>query len=182
MQDSTLALSARRGLSVALALAGIVGCFAGLGCGGSSAPPPATAADLRDLTEARAGDMITEMMAELGIPVSPSWPVDDGHGESFDADFRIADTVYGIEWVSPQDRLDYGDRIPAPDASGQLQTLAGHGADEGVQLLVLDHMSYRYDPDRERVQHGSTGIREVESRLRRDTRDFVEYIRGQGAL
>jgi len=151
-------------------------------CGGPSGPRTATAADLRDVTEARAGDIMNEMLLELGIAHSAAWNIDDGHGEPFEVDFRIAETAYGIEWVSPQDRLDYGDRIPAPHDGGQLQTLAGHGADEGVQILVLDHTSYRYDPDRERVQHGATGIREVESRLRRDVRDFIEYMRGEGAL
>lgn len=151
-------------------------------CGGATGPGTATAADLRDISEARAGDMINEMMLELGIAHSASWSVNDGHSENFDVDFRIAETAYGIEWVSPQDRLDYGDRIPEPDPTGQLQTLAGHGADEGVQILVLDHVGYRYDPDRERVQHGATGTREVESRLRRDVRDFIEYMRGEGAL
>lgn len=151
------------------------------GCGGADTRP-ATAADLRDISEARAKDMIDELLLDLGIGHSGQWLVDDGHGEPFEVDFRIAETAYGIEWVSPQDRVDYGDRIPNPDPTGQLQTLAGHGADQGVQILVLDHTSYRYDPDRERVQAGATGSREVESRLDRDVRDFIEYIRGEGAL
>ncbi|RLB55018.1 MAG: hypothetical protein DRJ42_07450 [Deltaproteobacteria bacterium] len=168
--------------SVLLALLALMVLPGATGCGGPQGPGTATAADLRDISEARAGDMIAELMGELGVPLSAPWPVNDGHADPFDADFRIGETVYGIEWVSPQDRLDYGDRIPEPHATGQLQTLAGHGSDEGVQILVLDHASYRYDPDRERVQHGATGIREVESRLRRDVRDFVEYMRGQGVL
>jgi hypothetical protein len=151
-------------------------------CGGPSTGRTATPADLRDISEARAGDMIAELLLELGIAQSTQWNIDDGHGEPFEVDFRVAETLYGIEWVSPQDRVDYGDRIPEPDPTGQLQTLAGHGDDAGVQILVLDHRSYRYDPDRERVQHGATGVREVESRLRRDVRDFIEYVRGEGAL
>ncbi len=126
--------------------------------------------------------MIAELFLEMGISAGTQWRVDDGHDDPFEVDYRVADTLYGIEWVSPQDRVDYGDRIPEPDPTGQLQTLAGHNDDEGVQILVLDHRSYRYDPDRERVQAGSTGVREVESRLRRDVRDFIEYVRGEGAL
>ncbi len=151
-------------------------------CGGATTRRSATAADLRDISEARANDMIEELFAEMGIPFSTQWNVDDGASEPFEVDFRVGDTLYGVEWVSPQDRVDYGDRIPEPDPTGQLQTLAGHGDDDGVQILVLDHVSYRYDPDRERVQAGATGVREVESRLRRDVRDFIEYVRGEGAL
>jgi hypothetical protein len=32
------------------------------------------------------------------------------------------------------------------------------------------------------VRHGAAGPREAESRLRRDVRDYLEYVRGQGGL
>jgi hypothetical protein len=60
--------------------------------------------------------------------------------------------------------------------------VAGRHEERPAQVLVLDHRSYRYDPNRKRVQRGAIGIREAESRIRRDVRDYLEYVRGQGAL
>jgi hypothetical protein len=172
---STLALAlAPRALAV-LALATVA-------CG----PPPraehVSPADLRDISEARAKEIIAEVAGEVGTALQAAWPVDVGEAEPFPVDFQIASSDYGIEWVSPQDHVDHGETIPEPDPSGQLKIMPGAGNDAGKQVVVLDHRTYRYDPDLERVQRGTTGAREAESRLRRDVRDFLEYVRGQGGI
>ena len=151
-------------------------------CGPSPRPRGPTDADLRSFTEAEAQQVIGEELAEAGVSVSAQWPVEVGAQSPFEVDIRLAQSDFGIEWVSPQDRHDHGDRIPEPDPSGQLRIMPGLGDDAAAQVLVLESTSYRYDPDLERVQRGSIGAAETESRLRRDVRDFLQYVRGQGGL
>ncbi len=151
-------------------------------CGGVPAPRTVTAADLRSVHEARALQIVDDAVTQEGVPVASGWQVAVGADHPLRVDVRLAGTEYGIEYVSPQDRIDYGDAIPRPDPNGQLRILAGTGADARAQILVLEESSYRYDPDPDRVQAGARGVREAEGRLRRDVRDFLEYVRGQGAL
>ncbi|MEM9189203.1 MAG: hypothetical protein AAGF12_08510 [Myxococcota bacterium] len=149
----------------------------------SAAPPRAAGPDdLRSVAEGRAKELIREVAAESGIRLATDWRVDAGGGQPLPIDLRIAETSYGIEWVGPQDRADHGDVFPEPNGDDTLQVIPGVGDDREAHVLVLDHRSYRYDPDLERVQRGSPGVREVESRLRRDIRDYVRHIRDQGAL
>lgn len=149
-------------------------------------PPPrvrhASDADLRDISETRAGEIITEVVGEVGTTVQQGWPIDAGEGAPFRVDFQVASSDFGIEWVSPQDRVDHGTTIPEPDAQGQLRIMSGAGNDAGKQVVVLDHRNYRYDPDIARVQAGAFGSREAEGRLRRDVRDFLDYVHGQGGI
>ncbi len=151
-------------------------------CGPAPRPRGPTEDELRIITETEAQELLREALDSAGVPVQTEWQVDIGGGATLEVDMRLAQSDFGIEWVSPQDRQDHGDRLPHPDPSGQLRILPGAGTDAQAQILVLDHRSYRYDPDRERVQRGSTGAAEAEDRVRRDVRDYLEYVRGQGAL
>ena len=151
-------------------------------CGSVERPRGPTEADLRSISEAEAIDISSDLLGETGVSAAINWQVNVGAPEPFEVDLRLGQTTYGIEYVSPQDRRDHGERIPRPDPSGQLRIMPGAGNDAQVQILVLEHSTYRYDPDRERVQRGSVGPAEAEERLRRDLRDYLEYVRGQGAL
>lgn len=151
-------------------------------CGGPERRAPASAADLRSITETEGITLIREVMAENGVAAELGWEVNVGATEPFAVDVRLAQTAFGVEFVSGQDRADHGDRIPHPDPSGQLRIMPGAGDDAQVQILVVDHRTYRYDPDRERVQRGSVGAAEAQDRLRRDLRDYIQYVRDQGAL
>ena len=153
-----------------------------LACGSVERPRGPTEADLRSISEAEAIDILAELLVEAGVTAAQSWRVNVGASEPFEVDLRLGQTSYGIEYVSPQDRADHGERIPRPDPNGQLRIMPGAGNDAQAQILVLEHSTYRYDPDRERVQRGSIGPAEAEERLRRDLRDYLEYVRGQGAL
>jgi hypothetical protein len=166
----------RRALSILLFL---VTCVA---CGSTQRPRGATEADLRSITELEAQEIARELMGEQGVAIQTGWRVNVGATEPFDVDVRLAQSQFGIEFVSAQDRHELGDRIPRPDPSGQLRIMPGAGDDAQVQILILDHTSYRYDPDRERVQRGSLGSAEAQDRLRRDMRDYLEYVRGQVTL
>jgi hypothetical protein len=152
------------------------------GCGGSTVVQGSTDADLRSIPEGRATELMTEVAAETGVSVERAWAVDIGAGEPIAVDLRFANTLFGVEWVDAQDRADLGAIFPEPDPDGQLVLMPGAGADVDAQILVLEQRSYRYDPDLSRVQRGAVGVREAEGRLRRDFRDFIEHVRGQGAL
>jgi hypothetical protein len=119
---------------------------------------------------------------EAGVPVREGWPVVLGGREPISVDARIGATSFGLEFVDPQDRTDHADVFPEPRADGQLLLIEGRGQDDSARVLVLDHRSYRYDSDLDRVQRGAIGIREAEARLRRDLRDFLEHVRAEGAL
>lgn len=161
----------------------LIACLGPVACAGSQ--PPAeepTEGELRIISEADAVGIIGETVRGRGATPETGWEVDIAVEDPILVDIRIGGTLYGIEWVSAQDRRAYGDALPDPDPNGQLRILPGAGDDAQAQVLVLDFRSYRYDPDADRVRHGAPGSREAESRLRRDVRDFLEYVRGQGAI
>jgi hypothetical protein len=151
------------------------------GCGGVQTPERVSEADMRSIVEARAIELIEQTLAEGRIERGQAMTIDLGRGEErFEVDVRLGNGSYGIEFVTSQDRSDWGDAIPPQDPEGQLRIMPGLGDDANVQVLVLDHRQYRFDPDLERVQRGSTGVREAEGRLQRDVRDYIEYVRAQG--
>ena len=151
------------------------------GCGAAPRPRGPNAEDLLDITEGRALELIAEVAADSGTGLEADWRIDVGEEEPFSVDVRLAATSFGIEWVSPQDRADFGELLPAPNAR-QLQVMPGAGDDGETQVLIVDHTNYRYDPDLERVQRGSRGAREAEASVRNYLRDYLEYVRGQGAI
>lgn len=147
-------------------------------CGGPQGP--AQSLEMRRLSEARAQEIIAELLTDQQVDATAGWTIAIGHDQPLDVDFRLAGGRFGIEWVSEQDRADYGDALPQPADGGQLRIMPGHGSDQSAQILILDHVSYDYANEREHVQRGVTGASETEERLRRDVLDFLEFVRGQG--
>ncbi|HEY8430907.1 MAG TPA: hypothetical protein VIL20_21155 [Sandaracinaceae bacterium] len=162
----------RRALALSLALAAC----------GSSRARPTEPPELFDLSEARALEIVGEVLSEEGVAPGAAWSVQLGAGARLDVDVRLASSSFGIEWISPQDRADLGDAVPGPTPDGRLRIVPGAGDDAGAEVLVLDHASYRYANDRDAVQRGTDGALEAEGRLRRDVRDFLHYVRGRGGL
>jgi len=146
-----------------------------LACGPPPRPRAPTDADLRTIDEGRALSLIADTLLESGVRGESGWTVAIASEVNLPVDIRIPGRDFGIEWVSPQDRHDFGDAIPDP-VSGQLRLAPGYGDDASAQILILDFVSYRYDPDRQRVQYGAPSIRDAESRLQRDVQDFLRHI------
>ena len=170
----------RRGTSTILTASAALAALAlAASCGPAPRPRAPSEADLRSLTEGRALELITEVLDERGTAHESGWAIDVGYEAPLAIDLHLTGTSFGIEWVSAQDRERVGARIPAPAPGGQLRVLPGTGEDADASVLILEAETYRYDPDRERVERGATGVREVESRLRRDVVDFLEYVRAQ---
>lgn len=151
-------------------------------CGPPPAPRVPQASDFRTLSEARALTLVDEALSDSGVQATAQFTVDIGAGRELQVDRRLAGGSFAIEWISAQDREDVGDLLPGPAPGGQLRIAPGAGDQSDVQILLLEHDIYRYDPDRHRVERGAPSIREAESRVRRDIRDYLEYVRGQGGL
>jgi len=156
--------------------------FAVAACGPPPAPRTPRASDFRTLSQTRGLELVDEALRDAGVSASAAFPVDIGEGHMLEVDRRLAGGPFAIEWISPQDRENVGDLLPGPAPGGQLRIAPGAGDQANVQILLLEHGTYRYDPDRHRVERGAPSIREAESRVRRDIRDFIEYVRGQGGL
>ena len=133
----------------------------------------------RPLSEARALEIIASQVSEQGITVSRAWSIAVSREQAMSVDLRLADGRFGVEWVSPQDRMNLQEWLPTPDEEGSLRLMPGSGDDAQVQVLVLDHSTYEFTRDREAILRGHPAAAEVESRLRRDVRDFLTYMRGQ---
>lgn len=140
------------------------------------------AANIRTLTENRAIEIITEVLQEADVPLGSTWMVSLTSETELDVDLRLSNSNFGIEWISPQDREDVGTAVPMPAEGGQLRIVPGTGEDEAAQILVLEHSSFEYANEREAVQAGVPSAGDAEGRLRRDVRDFLDYVQGQGGL
>jgi hypothetical protein len=152
------------------------------GCGPRGGRGPSEAPELLAVSEARALEIIGEVLREESVARGASFAIAIGPQTQLEVDVRLASSRFGIEWISPQDRADLGAAVPEPASGGQLRIVPGYGDDASAQVLALEHTSYRYANDREAVQSGIPGALEAEGRLRRDVRDFLEYVRGQGGL
>ena len=157
------------------------------GCGASSARESTSSHDveLRTLSENRALTMIDEVLQDSGVPFASGWSIalhgDDGRGVELAVDRRLAASAFGIEWLSAQDRIDHPE-LPGPTDSGQLRIAPGAGDDASAQVLLLEHTSYEFANERVHVQRGTPGAGDTEGRLRRDVRDYLHYVRGEGGL
>lgn len=154
------------------------------GCGASSRSRDSTAeAQNRTLDETRALLLIEEVLMENGVSRNHAWAVPIHHGVELEVDVRLAQSRFGIEWMSPQDRADLGEQVPGPTATGNLRIVPGFGeGHDDIQILILEHSTYDFVNEREHVQGGRAGARETEERLRRDVLDFIHYVQGQGGL
>jgi hypothetical protein len=154
----------------------------------ASGPRPAPARghappELQSLDETRALRLIDELLVEAEQqPRIEHWIVELEPHAGLDVDVRLGQSGFGIEWVSDQDRLAYGDRLPAPDPEGQLRLLRaddGHG--QPVLILLLDDESYRFASDA-RAARELGDERDMKQRLRRDLQEFIDYTKTQIAL
>lgn len=107
----------RRALALSLALAAC----------GSSRARPTEPPELFDLSEARALEIVGEVLSEEGVAPGAAWSVQLGAGARLDVDVRLASSSFGIEWISPQDRADLGDAVPGPTPDGRLRIVPGAG-------------------------------------------------------
>src|SRR5439155_8447430 len=100
-----------------------------------------------------------------------------------EVDLATAGHDHGVEFVTAQDRTDFGDGLPPRRSADALVTVQGTGSNHAqVDVLVLDEREYLFEPDPERAGPGRPTNIEVEDRLRRDVVDYLAYLRRQGQL
>jgi hypothetical protein len=146
---------------------------------GSSQPRVVHESEYHEISETRALALIAEALLDLNYRVSTGWEVDVGWKAPLEVDIRAEGTSFGVEWVSPVDHAQLGSDVPSPAPEGQLRIVSGRGDSTGMHVLILDSKSYKFHPERDTVHMGESSAREVESRIRRDVRDFVEFERGR---
>jgi hypothetical protein len=156
--------------------------FAIAGCGSGGRGSDTTPPELLTLDEGRALEIVSEVLSEAGLTESGGWSIQLATDTPLEVDVRLGSTRFGIEWLSEQDRVDLGQAVPPPAPDGQLRIAPGVGDDASAQILILDHAAYRYANERDVVQRGVPGAHETEGRLRRDLRDFLQYVRGEGGV
>ena len=162
-------------------MVGLAVMCAAQGCGG---PPPVQDlgdAQSRVLTEPQALLVVEGTLNQAGAQMARAWQVSLGGAAPLEVDARVGDPPFGIEWVTDADRAVHGSALPRSQPGGALRIVSARDeAQRVVQILVLDPSLYGYEANPRLVQRGAPGIDEAEERLRRDLRDFLEYVRGQG--
>jgi len=151
-----------------------------LACTTPKAAPPVGAAERRLLSESQAVLAIQEALVRAGALAERDFPL-TLDGQPFVADVHFAKPPFAIEWVSGDDRQQFGARLPGATLTSPLQIVSAAGVDGTVQVLVLDAETYPYEGNPLRVQRGAADIEEAERKLRHDVRDFLDYVRDQGA-
>jgi hypothetical protein len=155
-----------------------------LGCGGSD-PQPHDVAAPRALDEARFLEIAAGVLTEYQVTGEQNRPIQAvGVDGDFDADIGVRGKNVAIEYVSDADRVRLGGALPARAPAGALRVLAATDSTSGapVDVLILEDTDYKYDPDP--AQSGGRGptVQEVEGRLERDLRDFMQSERQAGNL
>jgi hypothetical protein len=134
---------------------------------------------LESLDERVATDLLDRLLREAKQEPVQGWVVTLADSREIDVDRRLGTSTFGIEWVSPQDRVRYGTALPAPDPGGQLRLVTGSGeAGAKALILLLDHESYRFGVSERALVPGEPPP-VIARRLRRDLLDFLSYTAGQ---
>jgi hypothetical protein len=155
-------------------------------CGQQRAYAP-TAAPEYSLSEERAIEVVSRVLAQRQYPTVRDWRVRLADQDPLTVDVRLGDSPFGIEWVSAEDRAVYQQ---LPKAEDTLQLISGRAEDPApahptgsakALVLILDHANYRYSGEVLPGSRPGTGkdVAEVEAKLEQDVRDFLEYVAGQ---
>ncbi len=158
----------RRGFLASILVLG--GASVALGCG----PPPAKAPNpTRALDERRAIEVIIRGFRAEGDRPIRGREVELESGVKIKIDVGAAEKLYGVAYITDNDRRAMGAGLPQRDASmgDALQLVRGMGDNRDARILILHDTSYTYD-DQVGTTHESTTIT-AENMLARDVRDFV---------
>ena len=135
------------------------------------------------LTEEQALLVIQEALVHGGTGVASNWPLTVGERAELEADLRVGNDSFGIEWVSDEDRMTHAAVLPQGTPDGPLRIITGKSGEQRMaQVLVLDANAYGYEGNPRLVQRGAPSMTEAEERVRRDVAEFLDYARNQGAL
>lgn len=148
------------------------------GCGTSTGAPPVGPPEPRMLRESQGLLAVREALLSAGALAEGEAAL-TLDGKPFHADICFGDPPFAIEWVSADDRA-HGTLLPQGTSESPLQIVSARDGERAVQVLVLDERAYGYEGNSLLVQRGAPGIEDAERRVRRDTADFLDYVRDQG--
>jgi hypothetical protein len=101
------------------------------------------------------------------------------NGTEINIDIFVPELQAGFAYLNEQDRTN-GAALPQPAEESDLYALLARRADNGeqVHVLVVQDTDFRYlpNPRADERRPEDTTIGEVEARLRRDGRDFLQAI------
>jgi hypothetical protein len=150
-------------------------------CSGAQTPDEPRAAP-RPLDEARAIELVAEVLLEIGVTGEAHRPVRLANVD-FQLDVAVVGKPVGLELLTDANRQTLSAALGHRRAAGQLRVVAADEPGGGrVDVLILDDQDYRYDPDPIEHEGGAPTIQEVEGRFRRDLRDFFQHERTAGHL
>ena len=146
------------------------------------APQRTQAPALVPLPESRALEVIRAGFDEAHVQPELHRHIHLRGNRDMEIDFATAGHDHGVEFVSQQDRVDFGDALPQRRVEGSLLTCVGIGVDEHVDVLLLDEHEYMYQTDEAYSGPGQPTLVEVEDRLRRAVVDYLTYLQHHGEL
>lgn len=153
--------------------------FGAFSCGGKQQASPTL--EIRPLEEAKAHDIIEEILKQRGYTFQKNIHVQLKTGASFPADYKIQGHKLAVEYLTEQD-LSTTDNIPPAAEGSRLHVLSGSvlpgpGQADPEQVFIFfihakDFM-YHFNPTPD--HRADVTVLEVDSRLRRDLHDFLSW-------
>lgn len=143
------------------------------GVGACGTPPAKAPNPTRSIDERRAIEIIIRGFRDQGDKPVRGREVEIQEGKKLQIDVGSEGHLYGVAYVTSNDRAKLGNALPPRDASmGEaLQLVRGTGDDREARILILQDTEYMYD-DQVGTEHEATIIT-AENKLARDVRDFV---------
>ena len=149
-------------------------------CGGTQAPLPKI--ETRPLEEVKAGPIIEEALAARGYAFDRNVSVMVARGTEFEADYKVRGEKIAIEYLTKEDRRTIGE-LPPPGEGSRLHVVngrfvGGNGeAPSQVFVLFIDDRNFVYHANPTPEVRADVTFLEVDSRLRRDISDFIEWYK-----
>jgi len=152
-----------------------------MACGGTQLAAAPLGEPSFEFDEARAVEILEESLADLQLEARRGAAIDVGFEEPLNVDLDIVGMRSSIAWISAGDLRRWGDAIPEAAPNNQLRILSGKGESRGEHVLLLRADSYRFFREPEALQRGGVSEPQIETRLRQDLRDFIQFERSRGA-
>jgi hypothetical protein len=137
---------------------------------------------MRPLEESRAIEVMLEAFQRANVSPQLHRRIHIAGNKEMEIDVATTGHNHGVEYVSAQDRVDFGDVLPHRRSADALVTLPGAGDDASVDVLILDERDFLYEPNSENAGPGHPLAVEVEDRLRQTVVDYLAYLRQHDEL
>ncbi len=145
-----------------------------LACGEQPARAPHPT---RPLGEARARALIAQVIQEQGDSPAAGRRIALPKARELQVDVTVAGHMYGIAFITAEERPRLGTGVPAPDVGSNALQLVRDVTNHQARILVLHDTNYMTDEQAGDDRDVSSVV--VEHRLQRDVRDFLAEAKRQ---